>query len=264
MLIVYWILCIKPCERAAKSSKWVSLNGSLSNGSVLMGRAYFVTGTDTGVGKTTVAVALLHAAAARGLTTAAIKPVAAGCELTPEGLRNDDALRLQAASTLAINYQQINPVALEPAIAPHFAAQQIGQQLYVPELAEHCLSILALGADFTVIEGAGGWRVPLTNSETFADIAIELGTPVLLIVDIKLGCLNHALLSAEAIRADGLTLAGWVANRSTGKDQCHQQMVDDLRARLACPLLGDLPHSQPIDKNQLADYVDIQQLLDGG
>ncbi|RLA46744.1 MAG: dethiobiotin synthase [Gammaproteobacteria bacterium] len=226
-----------------------------------MNKAYFVTGTDTGVGKTTVAVALLHAAAARGLTTAAIKPVAAGCEMTPDGLRNDDALQLQRACTLDIDYQHVNPVALEPAIAPHFVAQQSGLELQAAQLAEHCRSILALGADFTVIEGAGGWRVPLNNDETFADIASALNIPVILVVDIKLGCLNHALLSAEAIRGDGLSLAAWVANRTMDKGRCHEQMVEDLRARLGCPLLGGIPYMQVIDETKLAMFVDIESLV---
>ena len=228
-----------------------------------MGMSYFVTGTDTGVGKTTVAVALLQAAAARGLTTAAIKPVAAGCESTPNGLRNDDALKLQAASTLAINYPQINPVALEPAIAPHFAAQRVGLGLRAEQLAEHCRSVIAMGADFTVIEGAGGWRVPLNDGETFADIAIALHVPVILVVDIKLGCLNHALLSAEAIRSDGLRLAGWVANQAGDKDPSHQLMVADLRVRLSCAFLVDLPNTQTVNSAEPVAGIDIEVLVPG-
>ena len=180
--------------------------------------------------------------------------------MTPHGLRNDDALQLQRASTLDIDYQHINPVALEPAIAPHFAAQQLGLELQVAQLAEHCRSILALGADFTVIEGAGGWRVPLNNNETFADIARALNIPVILVVDIKLGCLNHALLSAEAIRGDGLWLAGWVANQTGDKDPNHLLMVEELKRRLNCLLLGDLPYLNSIDKTKLAKALDIALL----
>lgn len=207
-----------------------------------MNKTCFVTGTDTGVGKTTVAVALLKAAARRGLTTAAIKPVAAGCEMTAQGLRNDDALQLQRACTIAIDYQNINPIALEPAIAPHFAARAAGLELRAERLADDCRAVLELNADFTVIEGAGGWRVPLNDQQTFADIARILEVPVILVVDIKLGCLNHALLSAEAIHGDGLRLVAWVANRTGPTDVSHQQMVDDLKARLDCPMLGDLPY----------------------
>jgi dethiobiotin synthetase len=220
--------------------------------------AYFITGTDTGVGKTSVAVALLQAAEKRGLSTAAAKPVAAGCEAGADGLRNDDALLLQQASTTALSYEQINPFALQPAIAPHFAAARDNLQLDAKDLASHCQSILDLKADFTVIEGAGGWRVPLNNSETFADMAKRLKVPVILVVDIKLGCLNHALLSAEAIRADGLQLAAWVANQATGSDECHDEMVADLEHRLACPLLGNLPHC--LDQAELASHLDIDLL----
>jgi dethiobiotin synthetase len=224
-------------------------------------QAYFITGTDTGVGKTTVAVTLLHAAAARELTTVAIKPVAAGCEMTPDGLRNDDALQLQRASSLPIDYQHINPVSLEPAIAPHFAAGQIDLVLQADELAAHCRVVLELGADFTVVEGAGGWRVPLNGEETFADIARLLNIPVILVVNIRLGCLNHALLSAEAIRADGLALAAWVANRTLIEDVCHHQMVKDLQARLNCPLVGDVPYVYSGDQATLSRSIDIDLLL---
>ena len=228
---------------------------------VSMIHIYFVTGTDTGVGKTTVAVALLKAAARQGLTTAAIKPVAAGCEVTAQGLRNDDALQLQQACTFAVDYQDINPVALEPAIAPHFAAQAVGLELRAERLVDDCRAVLELAADFTVIEGAGGWRVPLNDQQSFADIAIGLDIPVILVVDIKLGCLNHALLSAEVIRGDGQRLAGWVANQAGAKDACHDLMVADLRTRLACPLLGDLSHIDSIDGEELALAINIDSLL---
>ncbi len=224
-----------------------------------MNRSYFVTGTDTGVGKTAIAVGLLDAARRRGLSTAAVKPVAAGCELSGDGLRNDDALFLQRACTTALDYEQINPFALQPAIAPHFAAARENLQLDAQNLAAHCQAILDLHAGFTVIEGAGGWRVPLNSRETFADIAQRLKVPVILVVDIKLGCLNHALLSAEAIRADGLKLAGWVANQASARDECHDEMVVELGQRLACPLVGDVPHC--LEQSELAAHLDLNPLL---
>lgn len=224
-----------------------------------MNRSYFVTGTDTGVGKTAIAVGLLDAARRRGLSTAAVKPVAAGCELSGDGLRNDDALFLQRACTTALDYEQINPFALQPAIAPHFAAARENLQLDAKTLATHCQSILDLQAGFTVIEGAGGWRVPLNSRETFADIAKRLKVPVILVVDIKLGCLNHALLSAEAIRADGLKLVGWVANQASGRDECHDEMVVELGRRLTCPMLGDVPHC--LEQSELAAHLDLNPLL---
>ncbi len=223
-----------------------------------MSQAYFITGTDTGVGKTSVAVALLQAAAKCGLSTAAVKPVAAGCETTSDGLRNDDALYLLQACTTVLSYAQINPFALEPAIAPHIAAAREGLRLDARRLVAHCHLVLDLKADTTVIEGAGGWRVPLNENETFADIAKLLNVPIILVVDIKLGCLNHALLSAEAIRTDGLILAGWVANQASGVNECHAEILADLKSRLACPLLGDLPHS--LNQDELAVHLDLELL----
>lgn len=223
---------------------------------------FFITGTDTGVGKTTAAAALLWAARKRGLSTLGIKPVASGCERGPNGLRNEDALGLREASSVEVEYSQTNPVALEPAIAPHFAARMAGRTLELDALVEHCRRMLALGADFTVFEGAGGWRVPLGASDTFADLVRRLDLPVILVADIRLGCLNHALLSAEAIASDGLVLAGWVANIAGQRDHCHDWMVEDLRQRLDCPLLGELPHQEgPMRTQKLASKLDLDKLL---
>ena len=175
-----------------------------------MTRTYFVTGTDTEVGKTAVSCALLEAARRAGRSTAAVKPVAAGCD--SEG-RNEDALALQQSISMSLPYAQINPVALQPAIAPHIAAEQAGRRLQADRLAGLCRGVMGLGADLVLIEGAGGWRVPLGPRETFADIAINLQVDVILVVAMRLGCINHALLTAEAISRDGLRLAGWVANQ---------------------------------------------------
>lgn len=227
-----------------------------------MNSCFFITGTDTGVGKTTAAAALLWAARGRGLSTLGIKPVASGCERGPNGLRNEDALCLRAASSVEVAYSQTNPVALEPAIAPHFAARMAGRTLELDGLLEHCRAMLALGADFTVFEGAGGWRVPLGARDTFADLARRLDLPVILVVDMRLGCLNHALLSAEAIAGDGLVLAGWIANVAGQRDHCHDWMVEDLGARLDCPLLGELPHQPgPMRPQILASRLDLDKLL---
>ncbi|MCV6604499.1 MAG: dethiobiotin synthase, partial [Porticoccaceae bacterium] len=156
-----------------------------------MKKTFFITGSDTDVGKTLIAAGLLYAANKQSLNTAAIKPIAAGCEKTEDGLRNSDALILQQAATVELPYQQINPLALQPAIAPHIAAEEAGQRLQASRITGFCRGVLLLGADFTVIEGAGGWRVPLNERETVADIARELQTPVILVVAMKLGCINH-------------------------------------------------------------------------
>lgn len=204
-------------------------------------KTFFVTGTDTGVGKTLMSAGLLLAAKERGLSTAALKPVAAGCDVTAEGLRNDDALLLQSVITQSLAYEQINPIALEPAIAPHIAAQQARRVLSVDRLTGFCRGVLNQ-ADFTLVEGAGGWRVPLNSAETLADLARTLQLPVILIVGIRLGCINHAMLTVEAIARDGLPLAGWVANIIDPDMPCQQENIVSLQQRLAAPCLGVVPY----------------------
>lgn len=180
-----------------------------------MSAAYFITGTDTDVGKTTIAAGLLHAARLAGLSTAAGKPVASGCELGPKGLRNADALALLAQSSLPLSYAEVNPFAFEPAIAPHLAAREAGVALTVQSLLMPMRELLAKGADFTLIEGAGGWRVPLADQDNLSDLAMALGLPVILVVGVRLGCINHALLSAEAIaRMVCNWRAGWPISSS--------------------------------------------------
>ncbi|SRR6056297_758298 len=222
-----------------------------------MSKAWFVTGTDTEVGKTAVSCALLRAAAARGLRTAAVKPVAAGCDA--QG-RNEDALALAQAMTLELDDRQVNPVALQEAIAPHIAAHHEGRQLQVSRLAGLCRGVLTTGADFTLVEGAGGWRVPVNSRETLADLARELQLPVLLVVSMQLGCINHALLTAEAIRRDGLKLAGWVANTSEQPMACFDENLDTLRHWLPAPLLGVLPRLSPWDADAAAEFLEIEHL----
>ena len=204
--------------------------------------AYFVTGTDTEIGKTTIAAGLLHRARQQGLTTAGVKPVASGCERTVDGLRNGDALALLGETSLPLAYADINPIALEPAIAPHLAAREAGIDLSVATLAAPVRRILALHADFTLVEGAGGWRVPLAGRESLSDLAQELGLPVILVVGVRLGCINHALLSAEAILADGLPLAGWVANLVAPATLRLDDNLATLHERLPAPCLGMVPH----------------------
>tara|TARA_R110000823_G_scaffold125385_11_gene252152 strand:+ start:3285 stop:3962 length:678 start_codon:yes stop_codon:yes gene_type:complete len=224
-----------------------------------MSNAYFVTGTDTEVGKTAVSCALLHAAAGQGLRTAAIKPVAAGCDAQGQ---NEDALALMQAMTLELGYPQVNPVALQEAIAPHLAAQHEGRQLQVARLAGLCRGVLTAGAQFNLVEGAGGWRVPVNPRETLADLARELQLPVLLVVGMRLGCINHALLTAEAVRHDGLRLAGWVANTSGEQMSCFDENLDTLRRLLPAPLLGVVPRLSPWDAAEAANYLEIRPLLD--
>ncbi len=200
----------------------------------------FVTGTDTEVGKTLFCAALLVQLAAAGVNAAACKPVSAGCRREHGRLVNEDAELLKQLAPLSRPLEVINPVALEPAVAPHIAAAEAGLRLEADALAKACRSA-ADGAAFLVVEGAGGWRVPLTGEETLADVARGLGLPVVLVVGFRLGCLNHALLTAEAVRADGLELAGWIANPLTTAMPRLEENVATLAGRLGPPL-ARLPH----------------------
>ncbi len=222
-----------------------------------MTRTWFVTGTDTGVGKTAVSCALLAAAARAGLRTAAIKPVAAGCDASG---RNEDALLLMQWMTEPLAYEQVNPVALSAAIAPHIAAQQEGRSLRASRLAGLCLGVMLAGADFVLIEGAGGWRVPISARETLADVAVQLQAGVILVVGMRLGCINHALLTAEAIARDGLRLAGWVANQPGEIMPSYAENLDSLRRMLPAPLLGEVPCLLPFDVEQASRGLSLEAL----
>jgi dethiobiotin synthetase len=223
-----------------------------------MSKTWFVTGTDTEVGKTAISCALLVAAGQAGLRTAAIKPVAAGCD---EHGHNEDALQLMASMTEPLDYQQVNPVALAEAVAPHIAAQHQGRVLQAGRLAGLCRGVMLGGADFVLVEGAGGWRVPIGPRETLADVAVALRVGVILVVGMRLGCINHALLTAEAIRRDGLHLVGWVANQGGERMACHEENLDTLRRLLPAPLLGEVPLLTPFDPAQAAKYLDLRALL---
>ncbi len=224
----------------------------------------FVTGTDTDVGKTHVALGLMAALQRRDLRVAAMKPVSAGCEWGGEagerGLRNDDALQLSAQSSLAIPYQTLNPYAFEPAIAPHIAARMVGVEMRLEVLTRACAEIEER-ADLVVVEGAGGWLVPVNGRQTLADLAVALGFPVVLVVGVRLGCLNHALLSAESIRARGLMLAGWVANEIDPQAACIEENIEALSQRLPAPLLGRVPFDGQADAARTAAKLDVAPLL---
>lgn len=224
---------------------------------------FFVAGTDTEVGKTAVTAGLLMAANRRGLRTAAIKPVAAGCVQTAEGLCNDDALVLQAAMSEPLTYDQINPVALAAPISPHLAAAEAGRRLTIAQLAGLCRGTLMLRADLTLIEGAGGWRVPISDRELLSDLPRELDLPVILVVGMRLGCISHALLTAEAIARDGLRLAGWVANRCVPEMSRYEENTATLRRAFAAPCLGEVPWlAERATAERVADYLDIGPLLE--
>ncbi|HEX8593209.1 MAG TPA: dethiobiotin synthase [Pseudomonas sp.] len=225
-----------------------------------MSSAYFIAGTDTDVGKTTVATGLLYAARQAGLSTVAGKPVASGCAVTANGLRNDDALALMAQCSVGLGYDEINPVAFEPAIAPHLAAREAGVALTVQGLLGPMRLLLARNADFTLIEGAGGWRVPLADQANLSDLAVALKLPVILVVGVRLGCINHALLTAEAIANDGLQLAGWVANIVDAKTSRLEENLATLAERLPAPCLGRIPRLKKPSAEAVAEYLHLELL----
>jgi len=223
-----------------------------------MTSSYFVTGTDTEVGKTVISCGLLHAALEMGLRTAAIKPVAAGCD---ENGCNEDALALMQAMTEPLEYAQVNPVALAEPVAPHIAASLTGKRLQAARLAGYCRGVIAAEADFVLVEGAGGWRVPINQRETLADVATTLGLGVILVVGLRLGCINHALLTAEAIARDGLKLVAWVANQPGEPMACQQQNLDTLCRSLPAPLLGVVPHLPAPSPQAVSQYIELEKLL---
>lgn len=225
-----------------------------------MSQAYFVAGTDTDVGKTTIAAGLLHAAMQSGLSTLAAKPVASGCMVTPRGLRNSDALALIDESSVKLPYEAVNPFAFEPAIAPHVAAHEAGVVLSVPVLRDAMQQVLAQHADFTLIEGAGGWRVPLSDHANLSDLAIALKLPVILVVGVRLGCINHALLSAEAIARDRLQLAGWVANIVDPRTSRLEENLSSLAERLPAPCLGRIPWLKQASAAAVAEHLHLDLL----
>ncbi|MBK5941566.1 dethiobiotin synthase [Halochromatium roseum] len=217
-------------------------------------RGLFVTGTDTEVGKTEVTLGLMAALQRRGFSVLGMKPVAAGCVQTPDGLRNEDALRIQAQGSKPLAYAAINPYAFAPPIAPHIAAAQAGVEIQI-DLIETAYQRLATQADWVLVEGAGGWRVPLGPGLTLADLPSALDLPVVLVVGLRLGCLNHALLSAESIQASGLQLAGWVANRIDPAMAAADENLATLRERLPAPCLGVVPWLSAPTPAQVADFV---------
>ena len=219
----------------------------------------FVTGTDTGIGKTWVAVGLLHALSLRGRRVAGMKPVASGAEQAEGGLRNADALLLQSHCTAAIEYADVNPYVFAEPIAPHFAAARAGIRVRMDRIRA-AYARLCAQSEAVVVEGIGGWRVPLAPRLQNADVARALQLPVILVVGLRLGCINHAQLTVEAISTDGLPLAGWAANTVDRDYEPAQGTVDFLRERIAAPLLGVIPHLPALEPQSVAASLDLKLL----
>ena len=214
-------------------------------------RGYFITGTDTGIGKTRVTTGLLKAFARQGRKTVGMKPVASGAQVTREGLRNADALAIQVAASEKRAYALVNPYCFVPPVAPHIAALEAGVEISLDPIRA-AYAELCKGADTVLVEGVGGWQVPLSPVLELPDLARELELPVILVVGLRLGCLNHALLTARALNADGLELAGWVASDIDPAFERPEANVASLEAELHAPLLARLPHAPQASVDEVA------------
>jgi dethiobiotin synthetase len=217
---------------------------------------YFVTGTDTGVGKTLVSCALLHAFAARGKRVAGMKPVAAGCD--DDGI-NEDVKRLRSATTVFASLGQINPYSFIPAIAPHLAAKRNGVAIQLERILESYHELTAQ-ADVVIVEGAGGWMVPLNETQNSVDLVTAMELPVILVVGMRLGCLNHALLTELAIKQAKLVCAGWVANVLDANMDALDDNISALQQRIKAPLLGVIPYQENLDAQLTALQLNIDLL----
>ncbi len=222
-----------------------------------MTHAFFIAGTDTGIGKTHASCTLLHALRAAGQVACGMKPVASGCMETADGLRNEDALALLAAGSAPLPYARVNPVALRDPLSPHLAAAHDGVTIALPPLRA-AFDALCAEHDAVVVEGVGGWRVPLAPGLFASDIARAWQLPVILVVGLRLGCLSHALLTAEAIVADGCPLLGWVGNRIDPSMDAPDENIATLRDLLPAPCLGILPHG--VAPAQAASSLDLTAL----
>ena len=222
----------------------------------------FVTGTDTGVGKTRVAVALIEALKAQGLRVAGMKPVAAGCERVEDEWVNEDVALLRAAANVTAPAGWINPYLFPEPVAPHLAAARQNTRIELAPILAAYRELERL-ADVVVVEGVGGFRVPLNEAEDSADLAVALGLPLVLVVGLRLGCLNHALLSVEAIAARGLTLAGWLANGIDPIMALRQENVRALRERIASPCLAEWPWLEKKAGGAASATLDLGPVLSG-
>lgn len=221
---------------------------------IVPSRSLFITGTDTGIGKTVAATALVHRLRREGLRVAGMKPVASGCDHTPDGLRNEDALALQAASDPRPDYADVNPYALEIPTAPQLAARAGGERVD-PGVLLAAHGRLAAHADVVIVEGAGGWLAPMDEGLDQGDFARAVGAQVLLVVGLRLGCLSHARLSARAILADGFALLGWIGNTIDPAFAERDDYIELLRDALSAPCLGVLPFAPGVDPMWMAESL---------
>ncbi|TBL59523.1 dethiobiotin synthase [Hafnia paralvei] len=215
----------------------------------------FVTGTDTEVGKTVVSRALLQSIHASGATALGYKPIAVGSEETPQGLRNKDALTLQASSSIPLTYDEVNPITLQEEIANAYTGEALDYSLMSRGLQK-----LSSKAEHLVVEGTGGWRVLMQDLRPLSEWVVQEQLPVILVVGIKLGCISHAILTAQAIINDGLPFAGWIANRINPGLSHYAETLEALRQKLPGPQLGEIPYLFRPEEKDLSKYIDLSPL----
>ena len=223
-------------------------------------KGYFITATDTDAGKTFVTAGLLQGLSESGFKTLGFKPVASGCIMTEQGLRNEDAVKLINAANTELDYKLINPYSFAPAIAPHIAAQQAKMSINLSSISATVFAA-AHHADYVFVEGVGGWSVPLNDQQYVSDLAQLLNFPVILIVNMRLGCINHALLTFQAITESGLVVAGWIANQLPEQTAMEHQgdNIASIKSRIKAPLLGVIPAGA--EQQNMAQYINIAQYL---
>ncbi|MCU7933684.1 MAG: dethiobiotin synthase [Candidatus Thiodiazotropha sp. (ex Dulcina madagascariensis)] len=215
----------------------------------------FVAGTDTGCGKTEITLGLMHRLQRQGECVLGMKPVASGARITADGVCNEDAQRIQAQSSLHIPYAEVNPFVYESPIAPHLAARASGRPILLDDIRQGVCR-LQDRADRVIVEGVGGWRVPLGDDFTLADLARKLNLPVVLVVGVRLGCINHALLTVESMLDDGVQLAGWVANQVDPRMLAPAENIATLRTWLPAPCIGEIPYLRQPTAATVATYLD--------
>ena len=226
-----------------------------------MTKTFFITGTDTEVGKTVSTVALLRAANKLGLLTAAYKPVASGCDLMEEGLCNQDVVMLQKNTSLRLAYEELVGYCFEPHIAPHIASEESGVPIELDVLSDGLKRLRETDADMIFVEGAGGWRLPVGHGHFLSDWVRHENLPVILVVGAKLGCLNHAMLTYEAIQHDPLNIAGWCVNRIHPGMSHYKANLETLKSLLPAPFLGEIPYLARPFESDLGQYLDLSPLL---
>jgi dethiobiotin synthetase len=226
-----------------------------------MTKTFFITGTDTEVGKTVSTVALLRAANKLGLLTAAYKPVASGCDLMEEGLCNQDVVMLQKNTSLRLAYEELVGYCFEPHIAPHIASEESGVPIELDVLSDGLKRLKETDADMIFVEGAGGWRLPVGHGHFLSDWVRHENLPVILVVGAKLGCLNHAMLTCEAIQHDRLNIAGWCVNRIHPGMSHYKANLETLKSLLPAPFLGEIPYLARPFESDLGQYLDLSPLL---